>query len=39
MIAAEYRLLSAEPKASKLPRYAHTEEAAVFGIGIWVATR
>ena len=24
MIAAEYRLFSAQPKASKLPRYAHT---------------
>jgi hypothetical protein len=29
MIAAKYRLFSAEPKASKFPRYAHTEEVAV----------
>jgi hypothetical protein len=29
MIAAKYRLFSAEPKASKFPRYAHTVEAAV----------
>src|SRR6266550_4473065 len=26
MIATKYRLFSAEPKASKFPRYAHTEE-------------
>lgn len=32
MIAAKYRLFSAEPKASKFPRYAHTEEVAVLGI-------
>src|SRR4029077_19592027 len=30
MIAAKYRLFSAEPKASKFPRYAHTEEVAVW---------
>jgi hypothetical protein len=36
MIAAKYRLFSAEPKASKFPRYAHAEEAAVLGISIWV---
>lgn len=29
MIAAKYRLFSAEPKASRFPRYAHTEEVAV----------
>jgi hypothetical protein len=29
MIAAKYRLFSAQPKASKFPRYAHTEEVAV----------
>ena len=29
MIAAKYRLFSAEPKASKFPRSAHTEEVAV----------
>ena len=29
MIAAKYRLFSAEPKASKFPRYAHTGEVAV----------
>jgi hypothetical protein len=28
MIAAKYRLFSAEPKASKFPRHAHTEEVA-----------
>jgi hypothetical protein len=47
MIAAKYRLFSAEPKASKFPRYAHTEEAAVrhFDLGRhaispgWSATR
>src|SRR5947208_16161189 len=26
MIATKYRLFSAEPKATKFPRYAHTEE-------------
>ena len=35
MIAAKYRLFSAEPNASKFPRHAHTEEAAVLGISIW----
>src|SRR6266480_4040501 len=35
MIATKYRLFSAEPKASKFPRYAHTEEVAVLGISIW----
>ena len=39
MIAAKYRLFSAEPKASKLPRSEHTEEVAVHGISIWAATR
>src|SRR5258708_37553353 len=39
MIAAKYRLFSPEPKASKFPRYAHTEEAAVLGISVWIATR
>jgi hypothetical protein len=39
MIAAKYRLFSAEPKASKFPRYAHTEEAVILGISIWAATR
>lgn len=29
MIAAKYRLFTAEPKASKFPRYAHAEEVAV----------
>ena len=29
MITAKYRLFSAEPKASKFPRYTHTEEVAV----------
>ena len=29
MIAAKYRLFSAQPKATKFPRYAHTEEVAV----------
>jgi hypothetical protein len=28
MIAAKYKLFSAEPKASKFPRYTHTEEMA-----------
>jgi hypothetical protein len=31
MIAAECRLFSAEPKASKFPRCSHTEEVAVLG--------
>lgn len=35
MIVAKYRRFSAEPKASKFPRYAHTEEVAVLGISIW----
>jgi hypothetical protein len=39
MIAAKYRLFSAEPKASKLPRSEHTEEVAILGISIWAATR
>jgi hypothetical protein len=39
MIAAKYRLFSAEPKASKFTRYAHTEEVAILGISIWAATR
>jgi hypothetical protein len=39
MIAAKYRLFSAEPKASKFPRYAHTEKVAALGISIWDATR
>jgi hypothetical protein len=36
MIAAKYRLFSAEPKASKFPRHAHTEEVAcsVFRFGL-----
>ena len=28
MIAAKHRLFSAEPKASRFPRHAHTEEVA-----------
>jgi hypothetical protein len=38
MIAAKYRLFSAEPKASKFPRNAHSEEVAALGISIWAAT-
>jgi hypothetical protein len=38
MIAAKYRLFSPEPKTSKFPRYAHTEEA-ILGISIWGAMR
>src|SRR5437667_10111117 len=34
MIAAKYRLFSPEPKTSKFPRYAHTEEVAIPGISI-----
>jgi hypothetical protein len=34
MIAAKYRLFSAEPKASKFPRYADTEEVAALGIRV-----
>jgi hypothetical protein len=39
MIAAKYRIFSPEPKTSKFPRYAHTEEVAILGISIWGAMR
>jgi hypothetical protein len=39
MIAAKYRLFSAELKASKFPSYAHTEEVVILGISIWAAKR
>jgi hypothetical protein len=35
MIAAKYRLFSPEPKTSKFPRYAHTEEVAIPSISIF----
>jgi hypothetical protein len=39
MIAAKYRLFSAEPRASRFPRCVHTEEVAVLDGSFWAATR